>query len=129
MPNRTIEPHGKLIPSATFFSRTSRDSTAEACTLAPASSVMKRATVAPAGRIFMPARSDGPTIFFLVEWNVPGSCTKARQNFTSDISLGAYLRYQESSAALPSFLLASRHGSSPAAIHGKRPGAYPGLAS
>ena len=72
MPNSTIEPHGKVIASATPFSSTSRASGAEACTLVPPSRVMKRAIVALAGRTFMPFTSPGTTIFFLVEWNVPG---------------------------------------------------------
>ena len=40
---------------------------------------MKRAIVALAGRTFMPFTSPGTTIFFLLEWNVPGSCAKVRQ--------------------------------------------------
>ena len=59
----------------------------------------KVAIVACAGRIFMPLMSPGTMIFLVREWNVPGSCTKARQNFTSFISCPAYLRYQASSAA------------------------------
>ena len=73
---------------------------------------MKRAMVALAGRTFMPFMSPGTTIFFLVEWNVPGSCAKVRQYLTSAISLPAYLRYQASSAALPALALANRNGSS-----------------
>ena len=57
--------------------------------------------VACAGRIFMPLMSPGTVIFLVLEWNVPGSCTKARQNLTSFISLSAYLRYQASSACEP----------------------------
>ena len=53
---------------------------------------------------------------------MPGSCTKARQNFTSFISVAAYLRYQASSACEPPLALDIRNGSSPAPMIGKRPG-------
>ena len=57
MPNRTIEPHGKVIASATPLSSTSRASGAEACTLVPPSSVTNAPMVACAGRTFMPFTS------------------------------------------------------------------------
>ena len=79
MPNSTIEPHGKVIASATPFSSTSRASGAEACTFVPPSRVTKRAMVAFAGRTFMPLTSAGTTTFFFVEWKVAGSCAKMRQ--------------------------------------------------
>ena len=78
--------------------------------------------VACAGRIFMPLRSPGTVIFLALEWNEPGSCTKARQNLTSRISFSAYLRYQSSSACEPPFAFDTRNGSSPAPMIGKRPG-------
>lgn len=74
--------------SATPRSSMSRDSGAEACTLVPPSEVMSWPTVLVAGRTFMPFTSAGSTIF-LREWKVPGSCTKAKQYFTSFISLAA----------------------------------------
>ena len=55
----------------------------------------------------MPLMSAGTTIFLVLEWNVPGAWTKARQNLTSFISLAAYLRYQASSAARAA--LGARH--------------------
>ena len=70
----------------------------------------------------MPLMSPGTMIFLVREWNVPGSCTKARQNFTSFISVAAYLRYQASSADEPPLAFAIRNGNSPAPMIGKRPG-------
>ena len=63
----------------------------------------------------MPLMSAGTMIFLVREWNVPGSCTKARQNFTSFISVAAYLRYQASSADEPPLAFAIRNGNSPGA--------------
>ena len=74
-----------------------------------------------AGRIFMPLMSVG-SVIFLRAWKVPGSCTKAKQNFTSFISLRRVLRYQASMAAVPPLPLANRNGSEAPAITGKRPG-------
>ena len=122
MPNSGIEPHGKVTASATPRSIASRTSGAAAFTLVPPSCVMKVAMVAWAGRIFMPLMSSGTTIFLVREWNVPGSCTKARQNLTSFISCAAYLRYQASIACEPPLASANRNGSSPAPMIGKRPG-------
>ena len=122
MPNSGTEPHGKVTASATPFSSMSRTSGALDCTLVPPSWVTKAAMVACAGRIFMPLMSPGTMIFLVLEWIAPGSCTKARQNFTSFISAAAYLRYQASSACEPPLALAIRNGSSPAPMIGKRPG-------
>ena len=47
---------------------------------------------------------------------------KAKQNFTSFISLATYLRYQASIARFPPLASPTRNGSSPAAMIGKRPG-------
>ncbi len=69
----------------------------------------------------MPLMSVG-TVIFLREWKVPGSCTKAKQNFTSFISRAAYWRYQASMAALPLLPLANKKGKDAPAITGKRPG-------
>ena len=71
MPNRKFEPHGLVAASATPFSSTSRISGADDCTLVPPSWVTSAAMVAWAGRIFMPLRSPGTTIFLLREWNEP----------------------------------------------------------
>ena len=78
--------------------------------------------VACAGRIFMPLTSPGTTIFLVLEWNVPGSCRKAKQNFTSFISLPAYLRYHSSIAPVPSLAFEIMNGRLPASMIGKRPG-------
>ena len=66
----------------------SRASGAEACTLVPPSAVIIWPIVLVAGRTFMPFTSAGETIA-LREWKLPGSCTKAKQNCTSFISLAA----------------------------------------
>src|SRR5690606_39652230 len=66
-----------------------------------------------AERIFMPRNWPGSVMGFL-EWKVP-TCTCAKQNFTSFISLAACGRYHWSSAAEPGPGLAIRNGSSPAA--------------
>ena len=79
-----------------------RTSGADDCTLVPPSWVTQVAMVACAGRIFMPLMSPGTVIFLVLEWNEPGSCTKARQNLTSFISVAAYLRYQASIACVSS---------------------------
>ena len=63
MPNRPIEPHGKVMASATPRSSMSRDSGAEACTLVPPSEVTIWPMVLVAGRIFMPLMSVGRVIF------------------------------------------------------------------
>src|SRR3954447_8359044 len=122
MPNSGTEPHGDVTASATPLSRMSRTSGALDGTLVPPSCVTKVVVVACAGRIFMPLISPGTVIFFVLEWNDPGSCTKARQNFTSRISFSAYLRYQSSSACEPPLAFAIKNGSSPAPMIGKRPG-------
>ena len=70
----------------------------------------------------MPLMSAGTTIFFSLEWNELGAWMKARQNFTSFISLAAYLRYQSSSPRVPPSVAEIRNGNSPAAMIGKRPG-------
>src|SRR4051812_16392116 len=122
MPNNGIEPQGNVTASATPLSSRSRTSGALDCTLVPPSDVTKDAMVACAGRIFMPLMSPGTMTFLALEWIVPGSCTKARQNLTSFISLAAYLRYQASSADEPPLAFAIRNGNSPAPMIGKRPG-------
>src|SRR5262249_22276939 len=116
------EPHGNVTASATPFSSTSRTSGALACTLVPPSCVTQAATVAVDGRTFSPLISPGTTIFLLRECQVSGSSTKEKQYFTSFISDAAYLRYQASTARFPPLAFATRNGSSPAAMIGKRPG-------
>ncbi len=69
----------------------------------------------------MPLMSVGRVIF-LRAWKVPGSCTKAKQTFTSFISWAAYCLYQASMAAVPPLALANRKGSEAPAMIGKRPG-------
>ena len=66
--------------------------------------------------------SPGTMTFLSTMCSAPGSCTKARQNLTSFISLAAYLRYHSSSATVPPLAFDIRNGSSPAAMIGKRPG-------
>ena len=88
MPNRPIEPHGKVMASATPRSSMSRASGAEACTLVPPSAVTIWPMVLVAGRTFMPLMSDG-SVILVREWKVPGSCTNAKQYFTSFISFAA----------------------------------------
>ena len=88
MPNRLSEPQGKVMASATPRSSMSRDSGAEACTLVPPSVVIIWPMVLVAGRTFMFLMSPGSTTF-LRECRLPGSCTKAKQNCTSFISLAA----------------------------------------
>src|SRR5580692_9064545 len=121
-PNNTSDPHGKVTPSATPRSMISRTSGAEDDTLVPPSSVTKSAMVASAGLIFMPLTSSGTTIFLVRVWNDEGEWMKARQNLTSFISCGAYLRYQASSPSEPPVASDIRKGSSPAPMIGKRPG-------
>lgn len=87
----------------------------------PPSEVTIWPIVLVAGRIFMPLMSVGTRIF-LRAWKVPGSCTKAKQTFTSFISVAAYWRYHASMAAVPPLPLAKRKGSEAPAMIGKRPG-------
>ena len=65
MPNRPIEPQGKVMASATPRSSMSRASGAEDCTLVPPSCVTIWPTVLVPGRIFMPLTSLGSTIFLV----------------------------------------------------------------
>src|SRR3972149_10622029 len=113
MPTSGIDPHGKVTASATPLARISRTSGALDCTLAPPSCVTQVAMVACAGRIFMPLTSAGTVIFLVLEWNVPGSCTKARQNLTAFISAAAYLRYQAAIACEPPLALTLRNANLP----------------
>src|SRR5258706_13134846 len=122
MPNSTSDPQGKVTASATPRSMMSRTSGGEDVPLVPPSRVPKFATVASAGRIFMPLMSSGTRIFFVREWNDDGEWMKARQNLTSFISSLAYFRYQASSAIEPPLASDIRNGSSPAPMIGKRPG-------
>src|SRR6516165_12150206 len=121
-PSSGTDPQGKITASATPFSMTSRTSDALACTLVPPSCVTQVATVALDGRTFIPLISDGTTIFLVRECHVAGSRMNEKQYFTSFISVGAYLRYQVSTARMPPWTSPIRNGISPAAIMGKRPG-------
>src|SRR4029079_614214 len=107
-PSSGTEPQGKVTASATPFSSTSRTSVALACTLVPPSSVTQAATVACAGLTFIPLISLGTVIFFLLECHAIGSRMKEKQYFTSFISVGAYLRYQASTARVTPHAYATR---------------------
>src|SRR5215831_19509679 len=117
-PRSGTDPHGNITASATPFSMTSRTSDALACTLVPPSCVTQVAMVALDGRIFMPLMSDGTTIFLVRECHVAGSRMNEKQYFTSFISVGAYLRYQVSTARMPPCTSDTRNGISPAAMMG-----------
>src|SRR3982074_2600178 len=112
-PNSPSAPQGKVTPSATPRSMTSRTSGADDCTLVPPSSVTKMAMGASAGRIFMPLTSSGTTSFLVRVWNDDGEWMKARQYLTSFISLSAYFRYQASSPAEPPLASDIRNGNAP----------------
>src|ERR1700751_3418276 len=122
MPNRIVEPHGKVTASATPLARMSRASGALDCTLVPPSKVTQAPIVPWAGRTFIPLMSSGTTIFFLLECHTSGSRMKEKQYFTSFISLGAYLRYQASIARMPPLASPTRNGNSPAEVMGKGQG-------
>ena len=122
MPNRMIEPHGKVIASATPRSSASRASGAEACTLVPPSSVTIWPIVLVAGRTFMPLMSVGSTQLLLAVEGAgvvdEGEAERARPSSPSPRTA----RYQASIAAEPPLALAKMNGRPAPAITGKRPG-------
>jgi hypothetical protein len=61
-------------------------------------------------------------VIFLREWKVPGSCTKAKQNFTSFISLRGVLAVPGVDGGGAALAVGEQEGQRGAAMTGKRPG-------